>query len=52
MTIREVLKRVPTRLLRLAQRLAQLQRGRYMLLLTIGDDTMEWTICPIEKVER
>jgi hypothetical protein len=52
MTIRETIKRIPTRAVRLLQRIADLKRGRYMLLLTIGDDTMEWTICPIEKIER
>ena len=52
MTIRELTKQVPTRLIRLMLRIAQLQRGRYMVLLSVGDDAIEWSVCPVEKVER
>lgn len=50
--IRDIMKQVPTRLVRLMLRIAQLQRGRYMLLLSVGDDMIEWSVCPVEKVER
>lgn len=52
MTVRDLLKRVPTRLIRFMLRVASLQRGRYMLLLNVGDDEIEWSVSPVGRVER
>jgi hypothetical protein len=52
MTMREVIKRVPSRLIRFLLRVASLQKGRYMVHLTVSDDDFSFSVCPIERVER
>jgi hypothetical protein len=46
------MKRVPSRLIRFLLRVASLQKGRYMVYLTVGDDDFAFSVCPIERVER
>lgn len=50
--VKELLKIIPTRLLRFVLRVAQLQRGRYVILYNVGEDDISWTIAPIQHVER
>ena len=53
MTIRDVLRQVPTRMIRFVKRIAQLQRGRYIVYLAISDDgVMSWSVSTIEKIEQ
>lgn len=52
MSIRDALKRIPTRMIRFMLRVASLQRGRYMVYLTVGDGDIEWSVCPVERIER
>lgn len=53
MTIRDVLRQVPTRMIRFIKRIAQLQRGRYIVYLAIGDDgVMSWSVSTIERIEQ
>lgn len=52
MTIKDIMKRIPTRMIRFVLRIASLQRGRYMVFLTVGDGDIEWSVCPVERVER
>lgn len=52
MTVRDALKQVPSRLIRLLLRIAQLKRGKYVVYLGVGDDgTVSWSVCPIERME-
>ena len=52
MSTRDILKQVPTRLMRFVLRVAQLQPGRYMIMYVVGDEQVEWSVTRIEKVER
>jgi hypothetical protein len=52
LSMREAMKRVPSRLIRFLLRVASLQKGRYMVYLTVGDDDFAFSVCPIERVER
>lgn len=42
---------MPTWVEKLVKRLMGLPRGRYMVVLTVGDDT-NWTVTDMGKVER
>lgn len=50
--LREMTKQIPTRLLRLFLRVASLQRGRYVVLLSVGDDSIEWSVSEVGRIER
>lgn len=53
MTIRDVLRQVPTRMIRFVKRIAQLQSGRYIVYLAISDDgVMSWSVSHIERIEQ
>jgi hypothetical protein len=52
MTVKDILKRIPTRMIRFMLRIASLQRGRYMVYLTVGEGDIEWSVCQVERVER
>lgn len=52
MSIKEIMKRIPTRMIRFVLRIASLQRGRYLVYLTVGDGDIEWSVCLVERMER
>lgn len=53
LTIKEALKRIPTRMIRFMLRVAGLKKGRYVVYLSVGSDSnIEWSVLPIEKMER
>lgn len=52
MSIRDALKRIPTRMIRFMLRVASLQRGRYVVYLSVGDGDIEWSVCPVDRIER
>lgn len=52
MSIQDLLKRVPTRLIKFMLRVASLQRGRYVILLGVGEDEIEWSVSQVGRVER
>ena len=52
MSTLDIIKQVPTRLIRFVKRLAQLNDGRYMIMYVINDGNVEWSITKIERVER
>ncbi len=51
-TIRDLTKLVPTRLLRFMLRVASLQKGRYVIIVGVGDNDIEWSVSSIGKTER
>lgn len=50
--MRELAKQVPTRLIRLFLRVASLQKGQYVLYLTVGDDEIQWRIGEMGRMEH
>jgi len=52
LTMREAMKRVPSRLIRFLLRVASLQKGRYMVYLAVGDDDVTFCVSAIERLER
>lgn len=51
-SVKEVGKLIPTRLIRLFLRISQLNRGRYILCLSVGDDEISWSLSEMGKPER
>ncbi|HSG63299.1 MAG TPA: hypothetical protein VLA24_17880 [Pseudomonadales bacterium] len=52
MTMVDVQKRIPSRLIRLLLRIASLRMGRYMILLNVGEDDISWSVADVGRIER
>ncbi|MCB1713894.1 MAG: hypothetical protein KDK05_02055 [Candidatus Competibacteraceae bacterium] len=52
MPLKEAQERIPRRWLKFFERLVALRKGRYMILLNIGDGDMSWSVADVERVER
>lgn len=52
MSLKDVQKQVPSRLLRLLLRLASLPRGKHIIVYNVGDGDVSWHVSEFGKLER
>lgn len=51
--VRDMARQVPQRMLRLLQRLARLEQGKYVIIFSVGQDgDIMWQVSEAGKVER